>query len=126
MLRKARTFNDITIQSVPTRNKEQSAIVKQNGNFSGIAKKRTRSRRPSQQRSFVNSSDVPSDSDDEPKEQAFSVVMVKQKSKNISPRSMNAMQVGYTRYDHKDASCNRERVAAMERELSSDEFEAQM
>ena len=57
--------------------------------------------------------------------QAYSVVMVKRKSKTISPRSMNAMQVGYTRYDHKDASCNRERTASVERELSSDEVEAQ-
>ena len=39
---------------------------------------------------------------------------------------MNAMQVGYTRYDHKDVSCNRERVVAVERELSSDEVKAQM
>ena len=39
---------------------------------------------------------------------------------------MNAMQVGYSRYDHKDASCNRERVAAVERELSSDKVKAQM
>ena len=39
---------------------------------------------------------------------------------------MNAMHVGYTRYDHKDAPCNRERVEAVERELSSDEVEAQM
>ena len=46
--------------------------------------------------------------------QANSVVMVKRKSKTISPRSMNAMQVGYTRYDHKDASCNRERTACGE------------
>ena len=39
---------------------------------------------------------------------------------------MNAMHVGYTRYDHKDAPCIRERVGAVERELSSDEVEAQM
>ena len=39
---------------------------------------------------------------------------------------MNAMHVGYTRYDHKDAAYNRERVGAVERELSSDEVEAQM
>ena len=59
--------------------------------------------------------------------QAYSVGMVKRKSENISQqRSMNAMQVGYTRYDPKDATCNRERVAAVERELSSDEVEAQM
>ena len=36
------------------------------------------------------------------------------------------MQVGYTRFDHKDAPSNRERAAAVERELSSDEVEAQM
>ena len=67
-----------------------------------------------------------SDSDDEPHEQAYSVVMVKWKSKTINPRSMNAMQVGYTRHNHKDAPCNRERVAAVERELSSDEVKAQI
>ena len=39
---------------------------------------------------------------------------------------MNAILVGYTRHDHKDAPCNRERVAAVERELSSDEVKAQM
>ena len=54
------------------------------------------------------------------------MVMVKRKSKTISPRSINAMQVGYTRYDHKDAACNRERVEVVERELSSDDIEAQM
>ena len=35
------------------------------------------------------------------------------------------MQVGYTRYDHKNAECNREREASVERDLSSDEVEAQ-
>ena len=54
------------------------------------------------------------------------MVMVKRKPKTISPRSMNAMHVGYTRYDHKDAACNRERVGAVERELSSDNVDAQM
>ena len=39
---------------------------------------------------------------------------------------MNAMHVGYTRYDHKDAPCNCERVEAVERELSSDNVDAQM
>ena len=126
VLRKAMTIHCITIESAPTRNKEQSATVKQNGKFAGIAKKRTRSRRPGQQRSLVNPPEIPSDSDDEPQEQAYSMVMVKRKSKTISPRSMNAMHVGYTRYDHKDAACNRERVGAVERELSSDEIEAQM
>ena len=70
--------------------------------------------------------DVPSDSNDEPQEQSYSVVMGKRKSKTISPRSMNAMQVGYTRYDYKDVSCNWERAASVERELSSDDVEAQM
>ena len=126
VLRKALTTHGITIESAPTKNKEQSAIGKQNGKFAGIAKKRTRSRRPGQQRSLVDPPNVPSDSDDEPQEQAYSMVMVKRKSKTISPRSMNAMHVGYTRYDHKDAACNRERVGAVERELSSDEIEAQM
>ena len=54
------------------------------------------------------------------------MVMVKRKSNIISPRSMNAIHVGYTRYDHKDAPCNRERVEAVERELSSDNVDAQM
>ena len=105
VLRKAMRIHGITIESAPTKNKEQSSIAKQNGKFAGIAKKkRTMSRRPSQQRSLVNPTDAPSDSNVEPQEQAYSVVMVKQKSKTICPRSMNAMQ-GYTRYDHKDASC---------------------
>ena len=50
--------------------------------------------------------------------------MVKRKHKTISPRSMNAMQVGYTSYDHKDAGCNSEREASVERELRFDEVEA--
>ena len=64
------TIHGITIESAPNRNKEQSATVKQNGKFAGIAKKKTRSRRPGQQRSLVNPPDVPSDSDDKPQEQA--------------------------------------------------------
>ena len=116
VLRKAMRIHGITIESAPTRNKEQSA----NGKFAGIAKKkRTRSRRPGQQRSLVDPSNEPSDSDDEPQEQAYSVVMVKQNSKTVRPRSLNEMQVRYTRHNHKDAPCNRERVEAVERELSS-------
>ena len=126
VLRKALTIHCITIESAPTKNKEKSAVGKQNGKFAGIAKKKTRSRRPGQQKSLVNPPDPPSDSYDEPQEQAYSVVMVKQKSKTFSPRSMNAMQVGYSHYNHKDAPCNRECVAAVERELSSDEVEEQM
>ena len=99
------TIRGITLESAPTKNKEQSATVKQNSKFAAIAKKTTRSRRPGQQRSLVNHPDAPSDSDDEPQEQAYSMVIVKRKSKTISPRSMNAMHVGYTRYDHKDAAC---------------------
>ena len=91
------TIHSITIESAPTKYKEQSAIVKQNGKFAGIAKKRTRTRRPGQQKSLRPIPDAPSDSDDEPQEQAYSMVMVKRKSKTISPRSMNAMHVGYTR-----------------------------
>jgi hypothetical protein len=39
---------------------------------------------------------------------------------------MNAMHVGYTRYDRTNAPCNRERTTAVEREFSSDNVEAQM
>ena len=114
------TIHGITIESASTRNKEQSAIVKQNGKFAGIAKKRISSRRPGQQRSLVNPPDAPSDSDDAPQEQAYSVVMVKRKSKTVSPRSMNAIQVGYTRDDNNDASCNREREASVDSAWNED------
>ena len=36
VLHKARTIHGITIESAPTKYKEQSAIVKQNGKFAGI------------------------------------------------------------------------------------------
>jgi hypothetical protein len=39
---------------------------------------------------------------------------------------MNKMLVGYTRHNHKDAACNRGRVAAEERLSSSDEVEARI
>jgi hypothetical protein len=70
VLHKAMTIHGITIESAPTKYKEQSAIVKQNGKFAGIAEKRTRSRRPGQQKSLRLIPDAPSDSDDEPQEQA--------------------------------------------------------
>ena len=55
------------------------------------------------------------------------MIIIKAKSKkNYSPRSMNKMLVGYTRHDHRDAACNREREAAVERESSSDYIEARM
>ncbi len=67
------------------------------------------------------------DSDNETQEQAYSMIMIKPKpKKHYSPRSMNKMLVGYTRHDHKDATCNRERAAAEERVSSSDEVEARM
>ncbi len=49
----------------------------------------------------MNVPDAP-DSDDEPQEQAYSVIMVTQKPKNFSQRSMNAIHVEYHRYDHTD------------------------
>ncbi len=64
------------------------------------------------------------DSDNEPLEQAYSMVMIKLKStKTCSPRSMIVMLHGYTRHD---AACNSERAAAEERVSSSDEVEARM
>ncbi len=67
------------------------------------------------------------DSDNEPQEQAYSMIMIKPKpKKDYSPRSMNKMLVGYTSHYHKDAACNRERVAAEERVSSSDEITARM
>ena len=56
--------------------KEQSAVVKQNGKFAGIAKKRSRGKRPGQQGSLVQIPGQPSDSDDEPQEQVHAVIMV--------------------------------------------------
>ena len=53
VLCKAMTTHGITIESAPIKYKEQSAIVKQNGKFAGIAKKRNRSRRSGRQRSLV-------------------------------------------------------------------------
>ncbi len=55
------------------------------------------------------------------------MAMIKPKlKKDNSPRSMNKMLVGYTRHDHKDAACNRERAAAEERASSSNEVKARM
>ncbi len=66
-------------------------------------------------------------SDNEPQQHALSMIVIKQKSrKEHSPRSMNKMLVGYTRHDHKDAACNREREAAEERVSSSDDIAARM
>ncbi len=55
------------------------------------------------------------------------MIMIKlNHKKEHSPRSMNRMLVGYTRHDHRDAACNREREAAEERASSSDDIEARM
>ena len=95
----------ISLEPTPTSNreKEQSAVVKQNGRFAGIAKKKNRRPVNSIQ---PNESDL-SDSDNESQQHALSMIMIKPKSKKEhSPRSKNKMLVGYTRHDHKDAACN--------------------
>jgi hypothetical protein len=110
----------ISVESAPVSNKqkEQPAVVKQNGRFAGIAKKKNRDR---QTNSLVDPPTEPSASDNEPQEQAYSMIMIKPTSKkNYSPRTMNKMLVGYTRHYHKDAACNREHAAAKERVLSSE------
>ncbi len=107
----------ISVESAPTSNKqkEQAAVVKQNGRFAGIAaiaKKKNSGPMNSIQPNQPNLSD----SDNEPQEHSYSMIMIKPKSKKEhSPRSMNKMLVGYTRHYHKDAACNSERVAAEER-----------
>ncbi len=118
----------ISLESAPSSNKqkEQSAIVKQNKRFAGIARKKSRSRRTNQT-FFVDPPTELTDSDKEPQEKAYSTIMIKPKSKkSYSPRSMNKMLVGYTRHDQKDAACNHERAAAEERVSSSNQVEAQM
>jgi hypothetical protein len=91
------------ISSYDNKHKEQSAIVTQRDRFAGIAKQRNQSIRSAQHDSLVQSPNRASDSNDEPQEQAYSVIMVKWKPKTSSPRSMNEMLVGYTRHNHKDA-----------------------
>jgi hypothetical protein len=113
----------ISVESAPTSNKqkEQSAVVKQNGRSAGIAKKKKRRQVNSIQPDEPNLSD----SYNESQQHGLSMIVIKPKSKKEhSPRSMNKMLVGYTRHDHKDAACNRKCEAAVERESSSDYFEA--
>ncbi len=110
------TNHSIGVESAPTSNKqkEQPAVVKQNGIFAGIAKKKSPSRRTNHN-SLVEPLRELTDSDNEPQEQAYSMIMIKPKSKeNNSPRSMNKMLVGYTSHYHKDAARNSERAAAEE------------
>jgi hypothetical protein len=130
ILRKAMVNHSISLKSAPTSNtskqREQSAVVKQNGKFAGIAKKKSGSRRTNLN-SLVEPLNELTDSHNEPQEQAYSMIMIKPKlKKNYSPRSMNKMLVGYTRHNHKDAACNSERAAAEEPVSSSQEVEARM
>ncbi len=116
ILQKAMVNHCISVESAPMseKQKERPAVVKQNGRFAGIAKKKSSSRRTN---AFVDPPTKLTDSDNEPQEQAYSMMMIKSKSKkNYSPRPMNKMLVGYT----KDAACNREHVVAKERVSSSD------
>jgi hypothetical protein len=116
----------ISIESAPTSNKQKeqsalSAVVKQNGRFVGIVKKKNR--RPVN--SIQPNQPELSDSDNEHQGHAYSMIMIKPKSKKEhSPRSIYETLVGYTRHDHKDAACNRAREAAEERVSSSDDIEA--
>ena len=104
----------ISVESAPTSNKqkEQSAVVKQNGRFAGIAKKKNRRQVNSIQPNEPNLSD----SENEFQQHALSMIVIKPKSKKEhSQRSMNKMLVGYTRHDHRDAACNCKSEAALER-----------
>ncbi len=88
-------YHGINVESAPTSSeqKEQPAVVKQNGRFAGIAKKKNRNR---QTNSLVEIPTVLTDSDIEPQENAYSMIMIKPKpKKEHSPRSMNKMLVGY-------------------------------
>ena len=100
----------ISLEPNPTSNKqkEQSAVVKQNGRFVGIAKKKNRH----QVNSIQPNEPTLSDSDNEPQQQAHSMIVIKPKSKKEhSPRSMNKTLVGYTattiRMQHATASVKR-------------------
>ncbi len=88
ILRKAMTNHGISVESAPTSNiqKEQSAVVKQNGRFAGIAKKKSRSRRTNQT-SLVDLLTDLTDSDNEPQEQAYSMIVIKPKSKKNYQRT---------------------------------------
>ncbi len=110
------TNHGIIVESAPTSNKqkEQSAVVKQNRRFAGRAKKKMSQSRCTNQKTLVSPLSKLTDYDNEPQEQAYSMIMIKPKSKkNYSPRSMNKMLVGYSRHDHKDAACSRERAARL-------------
>ncbi len=116
------TNHCISVESAPASNKheEQPTVIKQNGRFVGIAKKKSRSCRTNQT-SLVEPLTKLIDSEIETQKQVYSMIMIKPKyKKNYSAKSMNKMLVGYTSHDHKDAACNRERAAAEERVSSSD------
>ncbi len=106
ILRKAMVNHGISVEAAPTsyKQREQPAVVKQNGRFAGIAKKKNR--RPVD--SIQPNNPTLSDSDNEQQEQAYSTIMIKPKSKKEhSPRSINQTLVGYTRPDHRGAAFNR-------------------
>ncbi len=67
----------ISLEPAPTNNrqKEQSAVVKQNGRFAGIAQKQNRR----QVNSIQPNEPTLSDSDNEPQQQAHSMIVIKPK-----------------------------------------------
>ncbi len=75
VLRKAMVNHGISVESAPTSNKqeEQSAVVKQNGRFAGIAKKKNRCPVNSIQPHEPNLSD----SDNESQQHALSMIVIK-------------------------------------------------
>ncbi len=87
-MRKAMINHCISVEPTPMSNKQkkQSAVVMQNGNFVGIAKKRNPglSLSPAYNISLALVPYAPSNSDNEPQEQAYSIKMVKRKPKAIS------------------------------------------
>jgi hypothetical protein len=80
ILRKAMVNHGISVESAPMSNKqkEQPAVVKQNGKFAVIAKKKNRTR---QTNSRVDPPTKLTVCDNKPQEQAYSIIMIKLKSK---------------------------------------------
>ena len=107
--------------------REQSANGKQKNKFAGTVKTKNKANR-TVQRSLApvpNRNEV-SDSDDEPQlEHGYVTIVAKPKMKHVSPRVMNAMLVGITKRSEPDMQRISEREASVDRELGSDEFDAQ-
>ena len=71
------------------------------------------------------SRDEDSDSYDEPQPEYGNIaIVVKQKQKHVSPRTINAIMVCITRHDYDRLKRINEREASVERESSGDEVEA--